>query len=268
MDGAALQQRNYHFIKANIQPGQHAFLTDVTSGYVMLGVMGPNSRSLLNKLTDADLSNEAFPFGTSQEIDFAYAKVRATRITYVGELGWELNMPTEFALGIYDALVQEGKAFDLTHCGYHALNSLRIEKGYRHWGHDITDEETPIEAGLGFAVKLNKGVDFLGRDLLQSQKDEGVTKRMASFLLDDEEPLLYHNEPIWRDDKIVGYITSGMFGYTLGRSIGMGYVNNPDGVTAAYVKSGNYEIEVAGERIPAQVSLRPLYDPKGERTKM
>jgi len=169
MDGAALQQRNYHFIKANIQPGQHAFLTDVTSGYVMLGVMGPNSRSLLNKLTDADLSNEAFPFGTSQEIDFAYAKVRATRITYVGELGWELNMPTEFALGIYDALVQEGKAFDLTHCGYHALNSLRIEKGYRHWGHDITDEETPIEAGLGFAVKLNKGVDFLGRDLLQSQ---------------------------------------------------------------------------------------------------
>ena len=267
LDGAALQQRNYHHIKSQIQAGEHAFLTDVTSGYVMLGVMGPNSRALLSKLTDANLSNDAFPFGTSQEIDFAYARVRATRITYVGELGWELNMPTEFAQGIYDALIQEGQAFDLTHCGYHALNSLRIEKGYRHWGHDITDEETPIEAGLGFAVKFKKGVDFLGRDVLLRQKKEGVTQRMASFLLDDDQPLLYHNEPIWRDNEIVGYITSGMFGYTLGRSIGMGYVTNPDGVNAAYVKSGTYEIEVAGERIPAQVSLKPWYDPKGENIK-
>ena len=267
LDGTATQVRTFHWIKNQIRDDEYAFLTDVTSGFVMLGVMGPNSRALLSRLTDADLSNEAFPFATSQEIEFAYAKVRATRMTYVGELGWELNIPTEFALSIYDAIVQEGQAFNLVHCGYHAMNSLRIEKGYRHWGHDITDEETPIEAGLGFAVKFKKGVNFNGRDVLLKQKREGVSKRLVMFALEDENALLYHNEPIWRNDELVGYITSGMFGHTIGAAIGMGYVGCEEGVTREYVKSGTYEIEVANERIPARASLRPFYDPKSLRVK-
>ncbi len=269
VDGTATQVRTMSFIKSQIRDDEYAYVTDVTSGFVMLTVMGPNSRALLSRLTDADLSNEAFPFGTSKEIDFAYARVRATRMTYVGELGWELNMPTEFALAIYDAIVEEGKAFDLVHCGYHAMNSLRIEKGYRHWGHDVTDEETPIEGGLGFAVKLKKG-DFNGRDALLKQKEEGLTKRLVMFALEDENALLYHNEPIWRNDELVGYITSGMYGHTIGAAIGMGYVTREDGatVTRKYINSGTYEIEVSNERIAARASLRPFYDPKSLRTKM
>lgn len=267
LDGVATQVRTFHWIKNQIRDDEYAFLTDVTSAFVVLAVMGPNSRALLSRLTDADLSNDAFPFGSSQEIEFAYAKVRATRVTYVGELGWELNIPTEFALPIYDALVREGKAFNLTHCGYHAMNSLRLEKGYRHWGHDITDEETPIEAGLRFALKFKKGVDFNGRDILLKQKREGVSKRLVMFALEDENALLYHNEPIWRNGHIVGYITSGMFGHTIGKAIGMGYVSHHanEKVTTDYIKSGSYEIEVASERIPAQASLRPFYDPKSLR---
>jgi 4-methylaminobutanoate oxidase (formaldehyde-forming) len=267
LDSGTGQTKTFHWIKNQIYPDDHAFLTDVTSAFVILGVMGPNSRGLLSKLTDADLSTAAFPFATSQEIDFAYARLRATRMTYVGELGWELSIPTEFAPAIYDAIVAEGKSFDLAHCGYHALNSLRIEKGYRHWGHDITDEDTPIEAGLGFVVNFKKDVNFHGRDILLRQKQEGVKKRLVMFALEDNNALLYHNEPIWRNDHIVGYITSGMFGHTLGTSIGLGYVNHHELVTADYVKSGNYEIEVAGERIPAQASLRPFYDPQSLRVK-
>ena len=267
VDSGTSQTRTFYVLKSHIQAGEHAFLTDVTSGYAVLGVMGPQARALLSQMTSADLSNTAFPFATSQVIDMAYAKVRASRITYVGELGWELYIPTEFALNVYDALIEEGKTFDLAHCGYHTLNSMRMEKGYRHWGHDITDEDTPIEAGLGFAVNFKKECDFLGRDVLLRQKEEGVKKRLVQFALEDDQPLLYHNEPIWRNDKIVGYITSGMFGYTLGTSLGMGYISHDEPITADFVNEGSYEIEVATERIPAQASLRPFYDPKSERVK-
>jgi 4-methylaminobutanoate oxidase (formaldehyde-forming) len=211
------------------------------------------------------MSNQAFPFGTSQEIFMGYAKVRASRITYVGELGWEIYIPTEFAQSVYDLIIKNGKTFDLKHAGYHALNSLRIEKGYRHWGHDITIDDTPIEAGLSFAVSFRKEGGFIGKDALLKQKEDGVKKRLVQFILEDPEPLLYHNEPIWRDGIIVGYITSGMFGHTIGRSIGMGYVNNEDGATPDIVKSGSYEIEIACKRYPARASLRPSYDPKNER---
>ena len=267
VDAAATQTKTFSYIQAHITQDEYAFLTDVTSAYAVLSVMGPHSRALLSTLTDADLSNQAFPFASSQEIDFADATLRAIRITYVGELGWELHIPTEFALSIYAAITQAGKAFSLQHCGYHALNSLRIEKGYRHWGHDAADEDTPLEAGLGFAVRLNKE-NFLGREVLVEQKHTGVKKRLVQFALEDPEILLYHNEPIWRDNEIVGFITSGMFGHTLGAAIGLGYVNHADGVTPEYIQSGRYEIEVAGRRIPARASLRPFYDPENKRIKI
>ncbi len=263
---AATQVRDLAWLRRHIPGDARAVAVDVTSGLAVLGVMGPHARALLARLTPDDLSNEAFPFGTSREIDLAFARVRATRITYVGELGWELYVPTEFAPALYDAIVEAGHDLGLHHAGYHALNSLRMEKAYRHWGHDIGDEDTPLEAGLGFAVAWTKPGGFIGRDALLAQRERGVRRRLALFALDDPEPLLYHNEPIWRDGALVGRITSGMFGHTLGRSLGLGYVARPDGaIDASYVLDARYEIEVAGARIPATVSLKPLHDPAGLR---
>ena len=259
------QVRDFHWLKGHIPEGAHAVLTDVTSGIAVLGVMGPLARDLLQSLSPDDLGNDAFPFGTSREIELAHAYARAARITYVGELGWELHIPTEFALGVYDALVEAGAEVGLRHVGMHAMNSLRIEKAYRHYGHDITDADTPLEAGLGFAVKLDKPAPFIGRDALLRQKEQGVRQRLVQFLLGDPEPLLYHNEPIWRDGAIAGYIRSGMYGHTLGGAVGLGYVENESGVDADYVRAGRYEIEVAGVRYPAKASLRPLYDPTSGR---
>jgi 4-methylaminobutanoate oxidase (formaldehyde-forming) len=266
--GAAVAGRDFDWLTRHIPDGAHCFATDVTSASAVIGVMGPESRALLSKLTPADLSNEAFPFGTSQEIDLGYARVRALRITYVGELGWEIYMPSEFAPAVFDALVAEGAAHGLKLAGMHVLDSCRIEKAYRHWGHDLTDEDTPLEAGLGFTCRFDKNLPFIGRDALLRQKEEGLKKRLVQFALEDPEPLLYHNEPIYRDGEIVGYISSGNYGHHLGRAIGLGYVSHPEGVDADFVKTGRYEIEVACERFPAQASLRPLYDPKSERIKV
>lgn len=267
LDAAALQNRTFTWLQRQIQSDEFAVVTDVSSAFAMLGVMGPNSRALLSQLTDADLSNERFPFATSQEIDVAYAKARATRMTYVGELGWELLVPTEFVQGVFDALLDAGKAFDLTLAGFHALNSLRQERGYRHWGHDIGVEDTPMEAGLGFAVKFDKPA-FNGRERLLQQKQEGVKKRLVQFKLQDDQHLIYHNEPIWRNGVMVGHITSGMFGHTVGAAAAMGYVTHSEAVTAEFINSGSYEIEIATVRVPAVASLSPFYDPKGERVKM
>ena len=265
--GAAVAGRDLHWLKRNIPDDAHAFVTDVTSGYAVLGVMGPDSRTLLSRVTDADLSNDAFSFGTAQEIELGYARVRALRITYVGELGWELYVPSEFAPGVFDAIVAEGDDLGLRMAGLHVLDSCRIEKAFRHWGHDITDEDTPLEAGLGFTCRFDKNVPFIGRDALLRQKEAGLKKRLVQFILNDPEPLLYHNEPIYRDGEIVGYITSANYGHALGRAVGLGYVNHPDGVDPDFVKSGAYEIEVACERVPATASLRPLYDPAAERVR-
>ena len=230
--------------------------------------MGPRARDLLQPLTDADLSNEAFPFATSQVIDLGYARVRASRITYVGELGWELYIPTEFAQGVYDVISEAGGSLGLKLAGYHAMNSLRIEKGYRHWGHDIADEDTPLEAGLCFTVAMDKPGGFVGREALLRQKERGLTRRLVQFVMEDVEPLLYHNEPILRDGEIVGRITSGMFGHTIGRAIGLGYVENGgDAVTPEFIQSSQFEIEVAGARFRAKASLKPLYDPENLRVK-
>ena len=268
----ASQTRDLSWLRRHIPPDAFATLTDMTSGYAMLGVMGPRSRELLSGLTDADLSNEAFPFATSREIDLAMARVRATRMTYVGELGWELYVPTEFALHVYDALVEAGESVGLRHAGYHAMHSLRIEKAYRSWGHDISDEDTPLEAGLGFAVAWGKEGGFIGREALLRLRERGapgLTRRLVQFALEDPEPLLYHNEPIWRDGVLVGRISSGMYGHTLGRAIGLGYVANdgPEGVTPEWIIAGSYELEVAAERFPARVSLRPMYDPTAARVR-
>jgi 4-methylaminobutanoate oxidase (formaldehyde-forming) len=244
-----------------------AALTDVTSGEAVLGVMGPRSRALLSRLTDADLSGDAFPFLASREVWLAAAPVRAARITYVGELGWELYVPTEFATGVYDALVAAGEDLGLRHAGYHAMDSLRIEKAYRSWGHDLGCEETPFQAGLGFAVRLDKRGGFIGRDALLAQGERPLTRRLVVLVLDDPEPLLYHAEPIWRDGVLVGRVSSGAYGHTLGRAIGLGWVNHPDGVTDQLVESGRWEVEVACERVPAHAQLAPPYDPKSLRVR-
>ncbi|MEE8506504.1 MAG: FAD-dependent oxidoreductase, partial [Kiloniellales bacterium] len=265
--GAAVGVHDMDWLTRHIPDDAQVSVTDVTSGYAVLGLMGPKARDLLSRVTSVDLSNGAFPFGASREIDIGYATVRAMRITYVGELGWELHVPSEFAGGVFDAIVEQGDSFGLKLAGMHAMDSLRIEKAYRHWGHDITCEDTPIEAGLGFAVRLDKNAPFIGRDALLRQKEQGVKKRLVQFALDDPEPLLYHNEPVYRDGALVGYLSSGNYGHHLGRAIGLGYVNHAAGVDADFVKSGKYEVEVAGERFPAAASLRPMYDPKAERVK-
>ena len=261
------QVRDFGWLRSRIGAGDHAFLTDVTSGLAVLGVMGPRARALLQALSPAALSNEHFPFGASREIELGHGRVRASRITYVGELGWELYIPTEFALGVYDAIAEAGAAFDLTPVGMHAMNSLRIEKAYRHHGHDITDADTPLEAGLGFAVKLDKPGGFIGRDALLRQREAGPRRRLVQFLLEDEGPLLYHNEPIWRDGALVGHIRSGMYGHTLGGAVGLGYVEHAAGADGAGLAAGRYEIEVACMRYPARASLAPLYDPTGARVR-
>ena len=274
---AATQARDLETVRrAILAGGDRAAVTDVTSGYAVLNVQGPRSRELLASIVDADLTNAAFPFGASREVDLGYARVRASRITYLGELGWELLVPTEFAAHVYEIVVSAGAAFELRHVGYHALNSLRIEKAYRHWGHDVTDEDTPLEAGLGFAVAWDKPGGFIGREALLRQRAAGrgapggVGKRLVTFVLDDPEPLLLHNEPIWRDGHLVGKITSGMFGHTLGSSVGLGWVAvGPDDggepLADASLLASRYELEVASRRFPATPHLRPPFDPAGVR---
>jgi len=264
---AGSQVRDMHWLKSRTPADARAVATDVTSGYAVLAVMGPKARDLLQPLTPADLSDAAFPFAASREIELGYGLARATRITYVGELGWELYVPSEFAAHVYDVIAEAGAAMDMAHVGMHAVNSLRMEKAYRHWGHDISDEETPLEAGLGFTVAWDKPGGFIGRDALAAQRDAGVGKRLVQFLLKDPEPLLYHNEPIYRDGAIVGYVTSGMYGHTLGGAVGLGYVHGEMPLGTDFVSEGDYEIEVAGVRVPATASLRPLYDPKNQRVK-
>ena len=263
---AETEVRDFSWLKRHIPCDAHCVLTNVTSSMATLSLMGPNSLELLQSLTPNDMSNAAFPFATSQEIELGYAIVRASRITFVGELGWELYIPTEFATGVFDEIVAAGKSFNLTFAGYHALNSLRIEKAYRHWSHDITDEDTPLEAGLQFAVRMKKPGGFIGRDALVQQKENGLTRRLVQFRLTDPEPLLYHNEPIWQGDEIVGYVASGAYGHTLGGSIGLGYVNSSDGSDPRdRIALGGFEIEVAGVRVPAEASIRPMYDPDNQR---
>lgn len=247
-------------------------VTDVTDELPMLGLMGPNSRAVLSRLTDADLGNEAFPFGTGRRIEVAGVEVFAVRLTYVGELGWELYVDRADALTLHDAIVAAGADQGLIHAGYHALNTLRLESGYRHWGHDITDEDTPLEAGLGFAVAWDKEGGFRGREALLVQRDLPRSKRLIQFRLDDPDRLLHHDEPIFRDGVLVGRTSSGMWSYTEGACLAMGYLVRDDGsgegVTQEWLDEGRFEIEVATVRVPASTSIRSFYDPRNTRVRM
>jgi len=251
------------WLRRHIPADAHAFITNITSAYSVLNVQGPKSRDFLSSVTHADLSNEAFPFLTMQQIDIGYAPVKALRITYVGELGWELYIPTEFSLHVYDTLMEKGEDFGLKLIGLQALNSLRLEKAYRDYGGDIDNTDTPLEVGLSYFVKFDKPGGFIGRDALLKLKESGFRYRMPQFLLEDSEPMLYYGEIIYRNGEPVGYIMAGSYGHTLGASVGVGPVENDgDVVTAEYIRSGSYEIDIAGTRFPAKASLRPMYDPK------
>ena len=259
--GAETEVRDFYWLKRQTPDEAHCVLTNVTSSMGVLSIMGPKARDLLQSLTPADMSHVGFPFATSREIELGYAMVRASRITFVGELGWELYVPTEFLQHVYDLIIEAGEAVGLSHAGYHALNSLRLEKAYRHWSHDITDEDSPLEAGLGFVIKFEKPGGFIGREALLVQQEQGVARHLVQLKINDPEPLIYHNEPIWRGDEIVGHITSAAFGHTLGGAVGLGYVTAEPGAPAESVLGDTYEVEVACERFSAGVSLRPLYDP-------
>jgi 4-methylaminobutanoate oxidase (formaldehyde-forming) len=268
VSSCATQERDLSWLTRGIPAGACASVCDVSSGYATLGLMGPRSRELLAKLTDADLSTAAFPFASSRVIDLGYARVRASRITYVGELGYELYMPTEFVQSVYDGLLEAGAPLGLRLAGYHAMNSLRMEKAYRHFGHDIGDEDSPLEAGLAFAVAWDKPGGFVGREALLRQRESAVRRRLVAVALHSPEPLLYHNEPVWRDGELVGRICSAMFGHTLGVSLGLAYVSASGApLTREWLEAGRYEVEVATERVPARISVLPFYDPSGARVR-
>jgi heterotetrameric sarcosine oxidase gamma subunit len=266
---AGSQTRDFCWLSRAIPDGAHAHLSDVTSGLPMLALMGPRSRDLLMKLSGADLSHAVMPFATSREIEIGYARARISRLTFVGELGFEIYIPAEFAAHVFDVLVAAGAEFGLKHGGFFAINSMRIEKGYRHWGHDIGEEDTPLNGGLGFAVGWDKP-DFIGREALLRAREAGTpTRRLVQIRLGDagNAPLLYHEEPILLDGRIVGSVTSGGFGHRIGASLGMGYVNHPDGVTKDMLANSNFAVEVACEPIAADIQLGPFYDSKNERIK-
>jgi 4-methylaminobutanoate oxidase (formaldehyde-forming) len=268
VSSCATQTRDFGWLCRSIPQDARALALDVSSAYAVLGLMGPRSRELLATLTDADLSTAAFPFRTSRVIDLGYARVRASRITYVGELGYELYIPTEFAQGVYDVLVGAGEPFGLKLAGYHALNSLRMEKAYRHWGHDIADDDTPLEAGLGFAVAWDKPGGFVGREALVRRREQPLKRRLVAVALESAERLLYHNEPIWRDGRLIGKISSGMFGHTVGAPLGLGYLaSEAEALSPEWIAAGRYEVEVAAERVPARVSLKAFYDPASARVR-
>ncbi len=258
-------QRDWSYLQQNLKNDTQ--LTNITLDYGCLSVQGPQSRSLLQALVDVDLSNDHFKFSTGKYTELLGLKIWIQKLSYVGELGWELFIPSAKVKKIYLAVKEEGKKYNIRDVGMHALNSLRLEKGYRHWGHDIAAEDNLIEAGLSFIAKPDAG-DFIGKDAFLYAKSQGLpARRLVQFKLDDPEPLLYHNEPIVMNEDIVGYLSSAMYGHSLGRAIGMGYIKAP-ALTTEKLNNANFEIEIATERYSAQASLRSLYDPNNEKLKL
>jgi 4-methylaminobutanoate oxidase (formaldehyde-forming) len=255
------------WMRRHIREDQHVSVTDVTSGYGQLNIQGPRSRELLQSLTHADLSNEAFPFRTAREIDIGLARVLCVRITYVGELGYELNIPSEQAQHVYDRIVEAGRPLGLRHAGLKALASLRLEKGYRDYGHDIDNMDDPYTTGLGFAVRLDKDSDFIGRQACVERKARGAyPHRLVQILLNDPEPLMIHSEIVLRDGVPVGEVRAASYGHTLGASVGLAMVEGEQ-VDAAWLESGGWSVDIAGRIYPATVSLKPLYDPGMKRVR-
>ncbi len=265
--GTGFATHDFDWINRNIPGGMQATLVDVTSANAVLSLFGPNARTILGEVTRDDLSNDVFPFATWRRIGIAGCPVMALRITYVGELGFELHLPVEYAVTVYEALHRAGVKHGLHNAGYRAIETLRLEKGYRAWGADIGPDHTPIEAGLGWAVKLKTDTDFRGRAAVETQRADGVKKMLATFTT-DSDVILHGRETIYRNGERCGWLSSGGFGHWIDQSIGLGYVRNDGGVTQDYVMSGTYELEVATKRVPAKVSLDPLYDPKLERVRV
>jgi 4-methylaminobutanoate oxidase (formaldehyde-forming) len=265
--GTGFATHDADWIVKNIPPGLDAHLVDVTSAFATLSLMGPRARDVLQRLTRDDISNAAFPFGRVRALHVAGAPVHALRVTYVGELGWELHIPTEFALTVYDALMDAGAPYGIANCGYRAIETLRLEKGYRAWGSDIGPDHTPLEAGLGWAVKLRGNTPFLGRAALETQQAASLRKFLCGFTVDDPNIILLGRETIHRNGERAGWLSSGGFGHTLGLPIGYGYVRNEAGLNEAYLQAGNYTLEVATTRIPARLHLTPLHDPDMTRVK-
>ncbi|MXY01256.1 MAG: FAD-dependent oxidoreductase [Acidimicrobiales bacterium] len=278
---AACQTRDWAWLRRHCR-GRDVDIADVTDEWAVLGLMGPHSRDLLSRVTDAALDNESFGFGDAQHIDVACSTgpiaVLAVRMSYVGELGWELYVPNAGAVAVYEALrdaAEDADGLELAHAGYHAMNTLRLECGYRHWGHDISDEDTPLEAGLGFAIAWDKPRNFIGRAALEAQRQEPRTHRLVQFRLEDPDVLAYHDEPIRRDGELVGRVTSAMWSYTEDRCLAMGYVTHPtaadpepQAVTKSWLDAGSFDIEIAGRRIAATPSIRSFYDPTNQRVRL
>lgn len=265
--GTGFATRDFAHLKAGIPPGARAVLGDVSSAYGTLSLMGPKSRELLSRIAEADLSDAAFPFGTCQTISLMGAPVRALRLTFVGELGWELHVPTEYMAYVYELLLSHGAEFGLADAGYRAIDSLRLEKGYRVWGHDIGPDYTPYEAGLGFAVALDRNRGFVGRDALLRQREAPLPRRLGIVSTDDPDIVLLGRETIFRDGKRVGWLTSGGYGHTLKTNIGLGYVEGEAGRDWDDLAAAPHELEVRTRRVPVRFQFRPLYDPKNQRVK-
>jgi 4-methylaminobutanoate oxidase (formaldehyde-forming) len=254
------------WMRRHVTDDMHASVTDMSSGFAQLNVQGPRSRDLLQTLTSADLSNDAFPFRTARSVDIGFARALCVRITYLGELGYELYIPVEQATHVYDRLVDAGEAFGLTHAGLKALSSLRMEKGYRDYGHDIDNTDSVLEAGLGFAVDLDH--DFIGREAVEKKKAEGPpTRRLVQVLVTDPEPMMYHAEPVLRDGKPVGYVRAASYGHTLGGAVGLAMVDGGEPVDKAWIEGAEWAVDIAGRLYPATASLRPLYDPTNAKVR-
>ena len=266
--GTGFATHDFDWISRNIPAGARAELVDVTSGSAVLSLMGPEARDILARVCPDDLTNAGFPFGTARRISVASCPVLALRVTYVGELGWELHMPTDVAVTVYEALMAAGAGLGLVNAGYRAIETLRLEKGYRAWGSDIGPDHTPVEAGLAWACKMKSGVPFLGRDALAAQLEGGVKKRLAGFTVDSPDVILLGRETIYRDGVRVGWLSSGGFGHTLGKPIGYGYVRAAGGVAEDWMKTGRYDLEVASERVPCKIHVTALYDPLNARIKV
>ncbi len=265
--GTGFITHDFHWIDRHLPKDMNANLTDETENWAVLSLMGPNARALLNRLTESPIDNASLPFAHSREIEIAGVHVRIIRITYVGELGFELHIPVAHAMSVYNELHRAGADLGLRNAGYRAIESLRLEKGYRAWGSDLTPDHTPLEAGLGWAVKLNSDIAFIGKESLQNQTSNGLKKQLACFTVEDPSITLIGRETLYRNGQRVGWLSSAGFGHTVGCPIGLGYVRDPKGVDRTFLESGTYELEVAGTQVPCRIHFEPLYDPKNQRVK-
>jgi 4-methylaminobutanoate oxidase (formaldehyde-forming) len=264
--GTGYATHDFDHIQRSIPQGMNAQLVDMTSSYSVLSLFGPNSREILKTITRDDVSHEGFPFGTAKTIGIAGCPVNALRVTYVGELGWELHVPVEYAVTVYNAIHTAGTKHGLRNAGYRAIETLRLEKGYRAWSSDIGPDHTPLEAGLGFAVKLKKNIEFKGRPALEKQRDQGVNKIMTTFTA-EADVILSGRETIYRNGERVGWLSSAGYGHTIGKSIGMGFVRSETIIDRDHILSGEYELEVATKRVRCTAQLHPLYDPQMTKVK-